>query len=256
VLTGYLTRAPQETGDWLRLFCLHHAGGAASSFNGWAAELGPPVDVLPVQLPGREGRVAEPRPRDMAALVEELAAHLGPHLRPPYVLYGHSMGALVSYALVLALQERGLPLPERLVVGAYPAPDEHRFMADVPAMPLDDLARLLVRIGGMSQMVLGYPDWRDAAVALVREDLRLCHSFEPEGEGVRCALHAFAGESDTLMTPAEAEGWGRYTEGPFRLHRLPGGHFFTRDAMPAFLAELRAVLGLPNARRTGRHTVG
>ena len=50
-------------GDWirwderhpdasLRLICLPHAGGAASAFRGWARDLGPRIEVLPIQYPG------------------------------------------------------------------------------------------------------------------------------------------------------------------------------------------------------------
>lgn len=250
MLTGYLLRAPAPDRR-LRLFCLPHAGGAASAYAGWGGPLGDDVDVLPIQLPGREGRVGEPRHRDMADLVDRLADELGPHLRPPYAFYGHSMGGLVGYALTETLTARGGPLPDRLLIGAYPAPDQHRFMAQVPDMSVDDLADLLRRIGGMSELLLRYPAWRDAAVALARDDLLVCHSYAPGPTPVPCDLHAFAGDRDPLMTLAEAAGWVRHTGGRFRLHRVPGGHFFVRDAPEVFFATLRSALGLP-AVLTGR----
>lgn len=243
MLTGCLTRAPAPDRR-LRLFCLHHAGGAASAYADWAGALGDEVDLLPIQLPGREGRIGEPRLRRMDTLVAQLIAELGGDLRPPYAFYGHSMGALVAYALTEALHARGRALPEAVLVGAYPAPDQHRFIREVPDMSPEDLTRLLRRIGGMSELVLRYPAWRDAATGLTRDDLLVCHSYTPGPVPIPCDLHAFAGDSDPLMALAEAAGWVRYTDGRFRLHRVPGGHFFVRDAPAEFFAILRAVLGL------------
>jgi pimeloyl-ACP methyl ester carboxylesterase len=105
-LTPYLISQPSEE-PRLRLFCFHHAGGGASIFSGWPSVLGRLADVLPVQLPGRERRIREPRITDRAILVDELEHHLGPYLRRPYVFYGHSMGGLIAYDLAQQLLAPG-----------------------------------------------------------------------------------------------------------------------------------------------------
>src|SRR5262249_32070036 len=94
LLTAYLPYPVDERAG-TGLFCFHHAGGTASAFRTWRGELGPAVAVLPVQLPGRERRAAEPRFTQMAALVADLDRHLDGMLDPPYAFYGHSMGAIV-----------------------------------------------------------------------------------------------------------------------------------------------------------------
>ena len=83
----------------LRLFCFHHAGGSAALYRELREELAPDIDVLPVQLPGREGRVDDVLPNRMDALVAELDEQLDTVLAAPYALYGHSMGALIAYEL-------------------------------------------------------------------------------------------------------------------------------------------------------------
>ena len=160
----------------MRLFCFHHAGGAASTFTGWQDELGPQINVLPVQLPGRERRVAEPRFTDMGALVADLDRNLDPLLHAPYALYGHSMGAAVAYNLALFRAARGSSLPVRLMVGAYPPPDVPAPIDKALELSDDQLTQWLVGIGGMSEWILRYPDWVRAALALLRDDLRVCRS--------------------------------------------------------------------------------
>ncbi|NTX54583.1 thioesterase II family protein, partial [Myxococcus sp. CA039A] len=96
---------------WVRVFCLPHAGGSASLFRTWQAELGQDIEVCPVQLPGRENRLREPPLRELPRVVDFLVDVVARHGDKPFALFGHSMGALLAYELTRALRERGLPTP-------------------------------------------------------------------------------------------------------------------------------------------------
>lgn len=241
-LTPFLTAEPDETAA-LRLFCLHHAGGGASLFAEWQRALGPSVSVLPVQLPGRERRVRDPRFTAMADLVGELAEHLGPHLDAPHVFYGHSMGALVAFNLIHARVAAGARAPEALVVGACNPPDVPPVSASTKGMTRDQLVQWLLDAGGMSPMVLKYPDWVDAAVALLHDDLRLCNSHEiGRREPLPFPVLAYAGQSDPLLASEAMAGWSRHGGGAFELRTVFGGHLFVRDSQKRFLTLLEADL--------------
>ena len=249
VRTAYLPQAP-DPAPGLRLFCFHHAGGVASSFADWPRRLRSRAAVVPVQLPGRERRIDEPRIRDLDRLLGELADELDGWLRPPFALYGHSMGALVAYTLAQRLHRAGRPMPERLLLGGYPAPHRPHALAD--AYRLDDaaLARNLIELGDISPALRRYPAWLNAAVALVRDDLALCDSYRPgAGEPLPCPIDVFTGESDPLMRPLDAEEWDRHTTRDCTVHVIPGGHFFPWDSASLFLDRIDGVLaGAPRAR--------
>ncbi|MFI5806914.1 thioesterase II family protein [Streptomyces sp. NPDC051561] len=241
---GYLTSAPDPTAG-LRLFCFHHAGGTASVYKGWDRALRPSgIHVVPVQLPGRERRVREPRITALAPLLDALDTHLGPHLDAPYALYGHSMGALVAYGLAQRRQQEGRTLPEALVVGAYQPPHRPPPLAAVRGMNDRELTHLLVDIGGMSPMLLEYPEWRESALALIRDDLKVCHGYRhtPAAAGLRCPVHAVVGSDDPLVTAPDAQEWAQHAQGQFDVHTVHGGHLFIRDAQDAVLALLRRTL--------------
>ena len=58
------------------------------------------TEVVAVQPPGREARIAEPPFHDLAALVREMHRQLLPELRElPFALFGHSNGALMAFEL-------------------------------------------------------------------------------------------------------------------------------------------------------------
>lgn len=216
----------------VRLFCFHHAGGAASAYQRWQEELGPRIAVLPVQLPGRERRVAERRFTGIEELVADLDESLDPVLGEPYAFYGHSMGAIVAYNLALLRAGRGRGLPVRLMVGAYPPP--HLLAPITDALSLDDdkLARWLIDMGGMSELMLGYRDWLAAALALLRDDLRVCQSHRPPPAGrvLPCPIDVFAGDRDPLLPLDRVGGWAEHTTAGCQVHTVSGGHFFLHES--------------------------
>ncbi|MFK8911878.1 thioesterase II family protein [Streptomyces sp. YS-3] len=252
-----LVRAPREDAA-LRLFCFHHAGGSASFYGPWPSRVVPGVDVLPVQLPGRESRLRERRFQDAGTAAGALADELAPWLDRPYAVYGHSMGALLAFAVVAARMRAGGRAPLAVFVGAYAAPH-----LTPPLPPADlygdaDLARLLVDVGGLHPQFLGRADWLRALLPVVRDDLRICASHreaglpDPAEEGQRLPLdiRAFAGADDALVDAGAVHAWERYGRA-FRLTTVPGGHFFPREAPEPFFEELnRSLTGLlAEARR-------
>src|ERR1700744_554921 len=96
---GFPTAPPRRRAR-LRLICCAFAGGGASFYRSWPAALADDIEDVAVQLPGREGPLADPPLSSLAQLVTVL----GRELRPladgtPLALFGHSMGALVAFEL-------------------------------------------------------------------------------------------------------------------------------------------------------------
>lgn len=102
----------------MRLFCFPYAGAGDSVFHSWRKSLSDLVEVCPVQLPGRGSRIAEPPFTEMSQLVQAAGQSLAPYLDKPFALFGHSMGALVSFELARHLRrEYNLQLVHLFVSG-------------------------------------------------------------------------------------------------------------------------------------------
>src|SRR3546814_15485806 len=105
---GWFVRARPRPAAELRLFCFPHAGGAASSYFAWAGAL-EAVDVLAVQPPGREGRLAYPPIADTTTPLDRLDAPHTPQLARPYVFFAPRLGAIGATEPTRELLPTGLP---------------------------------------------------------------------------------------------------------------------------------------------------
>lgn len=236
-----------DTAPPVRLYCFAHAGAGVSAFNGWARSIGPDVETVPVLLPGRERRRREPRLTDRAALVAELLDRVRPEPGRPFILYGHSLGAMVAHTLTQALHEQGRPLPALLAVGACPPPDETSELSDSDGT-VDD--RLLHRLNAMGAVPDGArPDgyWHRAVLPVLRDDLRLACALRAFARGtggrVPVPLLAVAGDRDPLAPPPLVDGWRRWSAGAVVTRTVTGDHFFVRgDALPRLLGRAARVV--------------
>ena len=99
----------------IRIFCFHYAGGGASFCRDWVNHLSTDIEVIAIQLPGREQRYAEPYYTRMKPLISELSRVIQGYLNKPYIFFGHSLGAIIGYELIRELKRLKLRQPEIFV---------------------------------------------------------------------------------------------------------------------------------------------
>ncbi|SCF04657.1 Surfactin synthase thioesterase subunit [Micromonospora viridifaciens] len=231
----------------VQLFCLPYAGGGASVFRRWQEGIGPDVEVLPVQLPGRENRITEDPRFDIA----DVAAAIASRADRPYAIYGHSMGGRVGFEVVRELRRTGAPLPVRLYVGGARAPHVTAASLFDGLSQVDDeeLLRRLGDGGGLPAALLEHPELVELLLPLLRADFGRVDSYRyVPGEPLPVPIVAFSGRHDGAVTRSHSAAWAEHTAAGFTLHEIDGGHFFLQDRLPELLAVLRTDLA---AARTG-----
>jgi len=80
LLRSWVIRFRPHPAATLRMFCFHHAGGGASAYRPWVAELPAGLELCAIQLPGREGRLREKPYQCLANLVPVVAGVIEPLL--------------------------------------------------------------------------------------------------------------------------------------------------------------------------------
>ncbi|MGI5274516.1 thioesterase II family protein [Nonomuraea sp. CA-218870] len=222
----------------LPLYCLPHAGGAASAFRSWQREL-PGVAVQPVQLPGRESRHREQPYLRMEPLVSDLADAVLADVELSaaghrYALYGHSLGGLVAFELVREVRRRGGPLPVHLFVSGSDAP--HVTFEGGP--PVREMSRaevvvLLRRLGGTPEWLLADPGALEMILPAVKADFTVKETYRYTDEPpLAVPISAMPSGADPRVAPAKVAAWRDQTAGAFALHPFEGGHFAVFEQAP------------------------
>lgn len=223
----------------LRLFCFPYAGGGASIYRAWVNELPPEVDVYPVQLPGREGRLRQAPLTGMAPILKEMLPALLPFMNLPFALFGHSMGAIISFELARALQRDHGLTPAGLFVSGHRAPtvpDRSHHLHDLPDA---EFVEELRRFNGTPEMVLQHAELMQLMLPVLRADFTLVETYAyAPGEPLACPLTAFGGLKDEETTREDLEPWRNETRGGFGLRMFPGGHFFIHESKGQVLRSL------------------
>lgn len=263
----WLPVTPRDDAE-VRLFCLPYGGRGASLYRDWPGTADAGVEVVPVQLPGREERSDERCVGDADEAVDAVAQALKPYLDRPFAFYGHSMGALLAYRLAQRLGAEYGELLRHLFVGAFSAPTGVE-------NPLGARLRSVTQRLGFEQMPehedlmrvrQAHPRLYDTAlraelggqlagkadVALDGAgyaDLRVVQSYrhDPAETPLRVPVAAFHGADDPVVAEQDADGWRPLTAGGFELLVVPGDHFFVHgdQSGPRVLAEMAARLRQP-----------
>lgn len=232
----WLKRGAGPGTPWARLFCFPHAGGGASTFNGWRKLLPPGIELAAIQLPGREDRQAEPLITDIGDLIAALLPHVEALTGLPFLFYGHSLGAIIAFDLLRDMRRRGLPAPSALLISGRRAPQlplSHEAYGLAPDGAFADYLRLM---GATPEAILQRPHWRDLLFPTIRADLNMSDLYEYTQEPpLDCPIGCFPGRDDPLVSAVEWHGWAVQTGADFALAELPGGHFF-RAAEQAVIA--------------------
>ncbi len=241
----------------VRLICFHYAAGNASWFSSWEQYCDEGMELCAVQLPQRNRRRNEDMPDTIEELAESFISENTELFDMPFIIFGHSMGAMIAYETVFQLKEKYGLSPELLVVSACGAPmyPEIQFTGQsVLNISDDDIKYILNDYGQIDDELLDSQDFCDYYFPIVRSDFHVCETYckKPEIE-VDCSILVLRGSFDTKVSEEDCKTWKKYTSSDCRIEKFVGGHFFpqdhTKEIVDIIRAEINKQKGGKNADR-------
>ncbi|AZA81395.1 thioesterase [Chryseobacterium lactis] len=209
-----------------QLFLLHYAGGDRNSFRPLLENLHSYFQIETPELPGRGNRMAEPFLKNKKEAVEELLDQIKKTRQKnvPYLIYGHSMGAILGLEICRIMEENG-DGPEYFIPTGYPGPNIKN-NAPIAGLPRAEFFAEVKKLGGLSDEVMEIEELLDFFEPVLRADFGLLENKEnkPFEGKIQTPVYAIMGKTEQYAL--NIRNWKNYTDADCECHIVNGNHFF------------------------------
>ncbi|NUI24484.1 MULTISPECIES: thioesterase II family protein [Bacillus amyloliquefaciens group] len=225
----------------IKLFCIPHAGGLSSIYSEWSNSVGPEIELIPVELAGRGSRFSENPYKTINQAIDDITELI---LRKCdnkcYAIYGHSMGAYISYEVILKLMKITDNLPQHLFVSGKGAPylTKETFISGLPDK---QVIQWLNKLGGIPKELIENYELMKLFLPVIRNDYKLIESYNHniKKKLSNVTLTVLTGKFDESITIGEVEGWKEYSEKEVDVYQISGGHFFINESVTEVISIIK-----------------
>lgn len=212
--------------DTIRLFCIPYSGGNAYSYSEFKKYLPLNIELCNLELPGRGKRISEPLLSGIQEMTEDLFRQIKNRIDGPYAVFGHSLGALLSYTLCRYISGKGLKLPATLFVSGQTAAsliksDDTHLLSD------DRFINVLREMNGTPEELLADDSFARYFLPVIRADFQSIagYRYEPHNLPLSIPISVFIGNQEKI-SDVDVALWQQETTFPITVKRFEGGHFF------------------------------
>ena len=139
------------------------------------------------------------------------------------IIYGHSMGALLSLLVTNELEKRNTP-PKQLIVTGNPGPGLPNKKRTYEA-PREEFKYELKKLGGIPEEFFTVDELFEFYEPILRSDFKLSYQMSQlEDLTINTPIHAIMGTNEE--SSQNIQNWVKYTSGGFEYELMPGDHFF------------------------------
>jgi medium-chain acyl-[acyl-carrier-protein] hydrolase len=234
------------------MVCFPFAGAGASIFRSWIDRLPAEVEVLAVQLPGRENRLREGYIRKMDEIVEQLEREIGPMLHSPFAFFGHSLGSLIAYELLQRLTATSGRQAELFFASGAPAPHTCVSSGEPHMLTKEQIEADLRKISGTDTTLLDNAELLELLLPMFQADFELYANYRfRDSAPLQTPIVVIRGADDAYITHQRQLEWKRHTD-QFSFHIISGNHHFMVNSSEELLTLVNSYLA-PILNRQDHH---
>lgn len=217
----------------MKIITFPFAGGNKYSFNFLKHEA---IKLKALEYPGRGQRISEPLLNNINDILEDALNNIISEIgTEDYIIYGHSLGALVGYLCCKKIGELNMKQPDKLIVSGYRAPFINK-KESIYNLESDKFWEKIDKYGGIPQDVLLIDELITFFEPILRADFQCVENYvyNSSSDKLTIPINVFYG-SDEDITQEEAESWQKETTGKVTVTKLKGNHFFIFDHKDFFI---------------------
>ncbi len=213
----------------MNIFLLPFAGGSKYSYHSFIQSNSLPVSFIPLELPGRGTRIEESLLEDIELHADDIFNQILPYItNAPYAIFGHSMGAILSFLILERLVRKGVAMPSHVFFSGCSGPSVYR-INDIYLLPKKNFFEQVEKIGGSISSIFSNDELLNYIEPILRADLKALYHFKYNHH------HKFDVPATVLIGSSEgitdknALAWQKEIKYPVKLKKFEGGHFFIFD---------------------------
>jgi len=226
-----------------KLFFLPYAGASVYNYAKWHAYTPLNFDIVFLEYPGRGERDKEKYSHSIEDLVDDLYQKIKDIIVDTnYYIFGHSLGALVGYELVLKLQSENLLLPKTVFLSGRVPPEFCEKTEVISDLPDLDFLEIISQYGGIPRELYDDGEARRTFLPTLRADFKLLEKYKKtyKIEKLMCHTCIFYAEEDTSTREKDVLKWKDYVNKDLYFVRFKGEHFYCMEE-PAYIEILNRI---------------
>jgi len=216
------------------IICIPYAGGSAISYSKWNPIIKDGLVLYPVELAGRGERSNDAFYKSSQEAVDDIFSRIkNIIINHPYVIFGHSMGALLGYKIAVMIKEKGYAMPKHLFLSGMLPP--HLKDSIITINDNDDfsLREIILEMGGTSSESFDSHLFQKVFLKILRADFLMLQNCM-EMKNINCLpvdLTILHGSDDLILAKGDIKEWIKYSSKVVNFHKFNGDHFYLNHYM-------------------------
>lgn len=211
------------------LFAIPYAGGSSLSYSCWNSNIPQNFILAPIDPAGHGRRFREPLARDFESFVEDIYTQLKKRNPDGALVFGHSLGALVTAYALDQLYRQDHILPRAIILSACRAPEDFTNGKHIIGTE-QELQDYLIEIRNLPPEIVSTLEYQRYIFPAVRNDFRIVSEFRYRDVQLPpCPVCCIYGEQDYGITHDSMRNWQKHCVTPIFWQMMPGSHFFLEE---------------------------
>ncbi len=214
----------------MKIFAFTFAGGNLFAYDSIKKCLPPDFSMDIIEYPGRGGRAKEPLIDDLEIVADNVFNKLLNKIGEDedYMLYGHSMGALVAYLVALKIIGSNLKTPLKVVVSGSRPPSALNQKTSYN-LPSNLFWERIYSLGGIPKEYLQEQEYLSFIEPILRSDIKAVELFINENDQkLSMPVEVHYGSLEYERSE-DLNAWKEVTTAPVKFRKFVGNHFFIYD---------------------------
>lgn len=212
----------------MKLFCIPYAGGCANIYWDWKGRFAKDVELVAVEYSGHGSLFCEKFYKNVDEAAEDIVQQYFISNNEPYVIYGHSLGSLITFEIVYKIREAGLRMPEHIILAGTRPPHLLYKNQKYTDLPMSEFMDKIFDLGNTPREILENDESREFFYDILLSDMKMVESYSHNDKlgKLDIPVTVYTGIEDDESPQEDMREWNLYTEGEFTLKTFNGNHFF------------------------------